>query len=75
MRTLVKINEDLSKVKYRIANLNTQLDKSTISQRRLINQRLETLNTIKGALDEEINLTTKHTIDRMSSNIVSIVIS
>ena len=75
MRLLVKINEDLSKVNYRIANLKAQLVNCTISQKRLIDQRLETLTTIKGALEEEINLTTKHTIDRMASNIAAIVIS
>lgn len=60
MRSLSIISQDLSKVNYRINNLNTQLaDHATVSQTRLIKQRLETLETIKGALDEEFTWATR----------------
>lgn len=54
MRPLIKITADLKKVNYRVNNLYTQLaDHATISQARLIRQRLETLTTIQDALKLE----------------------
>lgn len=53
MRSLLNITADLKKVNHRIGNLVDQIDKSSVSQQRLINQRLETLTTIKEALELE----------------------
>lgn len=54
MRPLIRITADLKKVNYRVINLNAQLaNHATISQTRLIKQRLETLTTIQDALKLE----------------------
>lgn len=75
MRPLSIISQDLSKVNYRISNLNTQLaDHATVSQTRLISQRLETLVSIQGALNEEKLWAERQTTDRMSTNIVDLSI-